>query len=324
MSQQSEFIFALSTTVFLAYVVLVGTHSKHSAMPLQKHCRKLCSQASKIFRKFLVHILQQGPIPKHVAFIMDGNRRFARKSHQVTTSGHVAGFHKLANVLEWCNDLGIKHVSVFAFAINNFNRSEEEVSALMHLAKDKLKELADNSELVRYHGARIRIVGNKALLPSEVRQVMDYAEKTTQDNKGMTLNVCFPYSSTDEMTSAIRALIADAESGKLQESEISEGALESRLQIPGPDLDILVRTSGQIRFSNFMLWQSSKMAYIQFIDVYWPEFSLFHMLSIMISWQCAYLGIEKKKQTVAECARPCMLSASVSDDETCCSEREAA
>ncbi|KAJ1865081.1 cis-prenyltransferase [Coemansia sp. RSA 2703] len=261
---------------------------------------------------------------------MDGNRRFARKSNMATVRGHVSGFLRLASVLEWCNDLGIRHVSVFAFAINNFNRSEEEVTALMELAKDKLRELAEKSELVKKHGVRIRVIGNRQLLAADVLEAVDFAEQQTKDNRGMTLNICFAYSATDEITSAIRKVVEDAENGKLEISDIDEKTLESRLQIPEPDLDILVRTSGQIRFSNYMLWQTSKMAYIQFVDAFWPDFSFFHMFRIVISWQRKARIITYRKQmsqsdNVARVSSGTPVSTSgtqfISDDETCCSDR---
>ncbi|KAI8324301.1 Di-trans-poly-cis-decaprenylcistransferase [Martensiomyces pterosporus] len=255
---------------------------------------------------------------------MDGNRRFARKIHLAASSGHVAGFSKLTDVLRWCNDLGVRHVSVYAFAINNFNRSPEEVSTLMSLARNKLRELADKSDLVQKHGLRIRVVGYRELLSADVRESIEHAEETTKDNKGMTLNVCFPYSATDEISSAIRTVVEDVGSGKLQAAEADEKALEERLQIPGPDLDILIRTSGQIRFSNFMLWQSSKMAYIQFVDAYWPEFSLRHMLYILVSWQLSSKRIESRKRKSAKRqidskAAASAESATASDNDTCCS-----
>ncbi|KAJ1839311.1 cis-prenyltransferase [Coemansia sp. RSA 2708] len=227
---------------------------------------------------------------------MDGNRRYARKRQRVASSGHVSGFYRLAKVLEWCNDLGIGNVSVFAFAINNFNRTPEEVQTLMDLAESKLRELAEKSDLVQRHGVRICVIGNRSLLSQGVQEAAEFAEQKTMHNRGMRLNICFPYSATDEISSAIRKVVEDVDACKLQHAEIDEKALESRLQIPGPDLDILVRTSGQIRFSNYMLWQSVKMAYIRFVDVFWPDFSFFHMVCILISWQLAYNDIQRRKQ----------------------------
>ncbi|KAJ2455284.1 cis-prenyltransferase [Coemansia sp. RSA 2424] len=323
---QSWYAYAGLTALILAYIVVSGVYGQQSSLPLNKQCAAACVYVQGKARLFAVRVLRQGPIPQHVGFIMDGNRRFAKKAHMETPSrGHMAGFTKLTKVLEWCNDLGIKHVSVFAFAINNFNRSAEEVGALMGIARDKLRDLAENSELVNKYDVRIRVVGFRELLPADVRESIEYAERKTQGNLGMTLNVCCPYSATDEISTAIRRLVEDVESGQLAAADISEADLEKRLQIPGPDLDILVRTSGQIRFSNFMLWQSAKMAYIQFVDAYWPEFSFHHMARILVSWQLASRDIARRKRAGAVsdslAAHEQRRSSESSSSDTCCGDK---
>ncbi|KAJ2162487.1 cis-prenyltransferase [Coemansia sp. RSA 552] len=285
--------------VLAAFVYLIAVGSRRSAgreLPLQGLCRKAVALGVKALRKTLVRVARQGRIPQHIAFIMDGNRRYARKRQRQASSGHVSGFYRLSHVLEWCNELGVGNVSVFAFAINNFGRSEEEVAALMSLARDKLRELASKSDLVREHGVRICVTGNRELLSEDVREAADFAERVTSGNPGMRLNICFPYSATDEISTAIRTIVQDVQRGDLSEAQINEAELQKRLLIPGPDLDILVRTSGQIRFSNYMLWQTAKMAYIRFVDVYWPDFSFFHMFCILISWQLAYSDIRQRKE----------------------------
>ncbi|KAJ2661812.1 cis-prenyltransferase [Coemansia sp. RSA 1200] len=281
-----------------SYIGMAGTaRTTEPALPFQQHCRLVCTFCTATTTRLLVRIITQGPVPKHVAFIMDGNRRYARKLQMGRANGgHYAGFEKLSSVLEWCKELGIANVSVFAFAINNFNRSSEEVAALMELAEEKLVELADRSVAENNQYLRIRVAGNRELLPEGVVRSAEYAEQVTKDASTMTLNVCFPYSATDEISYAIRRVVEDVEAGTIDDvGGIDENTLEQRLRIPGPDLDILVRTSGEIRFSNYMLWQSAKMAYIQFVDVYWPEFSFFHMFRVLISWQMALGSINKRK-----------------------------
>ncbi|KAJ1949504.1 cis-prenyltransferase [Linderina macrospora] len=313
----------LVTAATITYIAVAGTFRGSLAgvqsekLPFQKQCETICRTFSSRLRRVAVRVMKQGPIPQHIAFIMDGNRRFARKNQVVTSGGHAAGFHKLTDVLEWCNDLGIRHVSVFAFAINNFRRSPEEVTALMTLARDKLRVLAEKSELVKKHGLRIRVAGNKEMLPEDVQESITFAEESTKSNPGMTLNVCFPYSATDEISSAIRALVEDVDSGKLMVADVNEKSLEDRLHIPGPDLDILVRTSGEIRFSNYMLWQSSKMAYLKFVNAYWPEFSLWHMLSILVSWQLSHDLIKQRKARLQDTLMATTASSVVSDSDTC-------
>ncbi|KAJ2829793.1 cis-prenyltransferase [Coemansia erecta] len=281
-------------TAAVAYTLFVG--SRKTTLPFASHCTALVTHASQLLRRLLVRIIRQGHIPAHVAFIMDGNRRYARSLAREARTGHVSGFFRLAHVLDWCNQLGIAHVSVFAFAINNFSRSPDEVRALMELAQEKLRELAEKSELVRRHRVRICVVGNRALLSQGVREAAEFAEASTKGNAGMRLNICFPYSATDEIAAAVRRVAEDVKAGVLDADRVDERVLDERMLIGSPDPDILVRTSGQVRFSNFMLWQSARVAHIQFIDVFWPNFSFFHMFCILVSWQLAYSDIHKRKQ----------------------------
>ncbi|KAJ2501432.1 cis-prenyltransferase [Coemansia sp. RSA 1972] len=277
--------------------IVSGLRKPISWLPFHTPCNKVLDYVSQTTRLILVRILRQGHIPAHISFIMDGNRRYARTRHRLATSGHLSGFHNLTRVLDWCNALGIAHVSVFAFAINNFSRSQDEVEALMDLAKNKLRELATKSELVKQHNVRICVVGNRELLNEEVQKAAEFAEDETKNNTGMQLNICFPYSATDEISYAVQKVAEDVASEKLQIDEIDERVVADRLRIKSPDPDILVRTSGQVRFSNYMLWQSAKRTHIQFIDVFWPDFSFFNMFTILISWQLAHDHIRCRSQT---------------------------
>ncbi|KAI0444463.1 di-trans,poly-cis-decaprenylcistransferase [Xylaria telfairii] len=155
----------------------------------------------------LIETLKQGPIPKHVAFEMDGNRRFAKNHKIETIEGHHLGFEALARVLEICYKSGVKVVTVYAFSIENFNRPRGEVKGLMALAKVKLEQLAQHGELLDRYGACIRVLGERDLIPEDVLPFVDRAEEMTKHNKDAVLNICFPYTSRAEMTSAIKATI---------------------------------------------------------------------------------------------------------------------
>ncbi|KAJ2121329.1 cis-prenyltransferase [Coemansia sp. RSA 720] len=278
----------------ITYIVVSGLRKPVSFLPLHTPCQQLLNYVSQTTRSILVRILRQGHIPAHISFIMDGNRRYARMRHRAATSGHISGFDNLTRVLDWCNALGITHVSVFAFAINNFNRSPSEVEALMDLATNKLRELATKSKLVKQHNVRICVVGNRSLLSKEVQEAAEFAEEETKNNTGMRLNICFPYSATDEISFAVQRVAQDVQAHELRVDEVDERVVADRLRIKSPDPDILVRTSGQVRFSNYMLWQSAKRTHIQFIDVFWPDFSFFHMFCILISWQLSYGQIRQR------------------------------
>ncbi|KAH7021179.1 dehydrodolichyl diphosphate synthase [Microdochium trichocladiopsis] len=158
-------------------------------------------------REILIGTLRQGPIPQHVAFEMDGNRRYA-KNHQIETiQGHHLGFEALSRVLEICYKSGVKVVTVYAFSIENFNRPKSEVKGLMAMAKVKLEQLVQHGELLDRYGARVKICGERNLIPADVLPFVDKAVEMTKHNKDAVLNICFPYTARAEMTSAIKATI---------------------------------------------------------------------------------------------------------------------
>ncbi|KAI1480377.1 Undecaprenyl diphosphate synthase [Daldinia eschscholtzii] len=158
-------------------------------------------------RELLIGTLKQGPIPQHVAFEMDGNRRFAKNHKIETIEGHHLGFEALARVLEICYKCGVKVVTVYAFSIENFNRPRHEVSGLMAMAKVKLEQLVQHGELLDRYGAGIRVLGERDLIPDDVLPYVDQAIEMTKHNKDAVLNICFPYTSRAEMTSAIKATV---------------------------------------------------------------------------------------------------------------------
>ncbi|KAI1766856.1 Undecaprenyl diphosphate synthase [Hypoxylon sp. FL1150] len=158
-------------------------------------------------RELLIGTLKQGPIPLHVAFEMDGNRRFAKNHKIETIEGHHLGFEALARVLEICYKCGVKVVTVYAFSIENFNRPKHEVNGLMAMAKVKLEQLVQHGELLDRYGAGIRVLGERSLIPDDVLVYVDRAIEMTKHNKDAVLNICFPYTSRAEMTSAIKATV---------------------------------------------------------------------------------------------------------------------
>ncbi|KAK4122837.1 Undecaprenyl diphosphate synthase [Parathielavia appendiculata] len=158
-------------------------------------------------RSALIGALSQGPIPRHVAFEMDGNRRYARSHKIETIEGHSLGFEALARVLEVCYRCGVKVVTVYAFSLENFHRPKYEVDGLMQLAKVKLEQLIQHGELLDRYGASVRVLGRLDLIPPDVLEVVERAVATTQDNTECVLNICFPYTSREEMTTAIRTTV---------------------------------------------------------------------------------------------------------------------
>ncbi|KAF3393616.1 hypothetical protein DPV78_009876 [Talaromyces pinophilus] len=320
-------------------------------------------------RELLLGALRQGPIPQHIAFVMDGNRRFA-KSHGIETiEGHHLGFEALARILEVCYKSGVKVVTIYAFSIENFNRSQFEVNGLMDMANVKLAQLAQHGDILDRYGASIRFLGRKDLLRPDVVAAVDRAVEVTSRNGDKILNICCPYTSRDEMTHAIRQTVVDystpleaarANAGRkpfseshiasniraqtlqnMKDQEDSDSASafsqdedngspsanqankvydspssfssSTTLHLNGqaagspeylssefitsqtltermytgnnPPIDILVRTSGVERLSDFMLWQCHEDTEIAFLDVLWPEFDLWHFLPVLWKWQ---------------------------------------
>lgn len=160
-------------------------------------------------REIAIGALSQGPIPRHVAFVMDGNRRYARSHKIETVAGHHLGFEALARVLEVCYRCGVKVVTVYAFSIENFNRPKYEVDGLMELARVKLEQLAQHGELLERYGASVRVLGARDLIRKDVLDVIDRAVDTTKHNKKAILNICFPYTSREEITQSIRETVKE-------------------------------------------------------------------------------------------------------------------
>lgn len=210
-------------------------------------------------QRFALKVIKSGKIPRHVAFIMDGNRRYAKKLHLTTTTdGHIHGFDKLAEALQWCLDIGIVEVTVYAFSIENFKRSESEVNALLEMARDKFNKFMEEKDELNKRGICIRMIGNWHLLPVDLQKCMADVMLLTRNNNKAFLNVAFAYTSRDEITESIRDLVNGVKHNELQPSDITVDLIR-RCMYSGQssDPDLLVRTSGESRLSDFLLWQVS-------------------------------------------------------------------
>ncbi|KAI8922350.1 putative undecaprenyl diphosphate synthase-domain-containing protein [Powellomyces hirtus] len=249
----------------------------------------LFSRAKNFVQDSLIRLLRSGPVPKHVAFIMDGNRRYAKKVGVKAGVGHVMGSSKLEETLEWCLNLGVRVVTVYAFSIENFKRPQEEVDVLMDLACKKFEEFSENSEIVEKYSIRVRVLGDLSLLPPHVREAAMRAETSTRHNHRAVLNICCPYTARHEMAHSIGLAVQGVREGHIQQSDIDEPLLNNLMGTgEDSDLDVLVRTSGEKRLSDFLLWQVSGSCQVHFLDVLWPEFTFWNMLPILLSYQANY------------------------------------
>ncbi len=208
--------------------------------------------------------LDPNNIPKHIAFIMDGNGRWAKKRHLPRKFGHKAGMDALHRIVEAADDLDVDIITVYAFSTENWKRAEDEVDFLMNLAVEYfIKEL---DELVEKN-VKVKMFGERDRLPEKVQQAAKTMEEKTQNNTGLQLNVCLNYGGRDEVTRAVKNIIKDG----IPVEDITEETISDYLYTSGlPDPDLLVRTGGEQRLSNFMLWQNSYAEFI-FTDTWWPD-----------------------------------------------------
>ncbi|KAF5399936.1 Dehydrodolichyl diphosphate synthase complex subunit DHDDS [Paragonimus heterotremus] len=248
-----------------------------------------------VLQRLCMYLIKYGPIPEHIAIIMDGNRRFAATNHMKTSDGHLQGFSKLSETLRWCKDLGVKELTVFAFSVENFNRSSEEVSFLLQLAADKLSELLEKIEELCADGICIRLIGNLSTLPTRIQRLGSELMLKTRHNTNSILNVCMAYSSQDELTESVEHIRVGVRDRLIYPSDISpellSGCLYTRFSRP---LDLLIRTSGEVRLSDFLLWQSASSGTVhKFVESYWPDFSFWNFLFVILHFQLAALHISR-------------------------------
>jgi tritrans,polycis-undecaprenyl-diphosphate synthase [geranylgeranyl-diphosphate specific] len=247
--------------------------------------RKAFSDATyRAYEKRLLKEILQEPVPGHVAVIMDGNRRFAETLGLLPMKGHEMGREKLEEMLEWCLQLGVKVLTVYAFSTENLTRNHEEVEVLLNLFEENFRRAGDDERVHKY-GIRIRALGQLDLLPKGVQESILYAEERTAGYSDYTFNIAVAYGGREEILSAIRHLAEDAVEGNIEPKAINEEVFSKYLYTKDiPDPDLIVRTSGEERISNFLLWQ---LAYseLYFIDVFWPGFRKVDFLRAIRSYQ---------------------------------------
>eukprot|EP01066_Platyproteum_vivax_P004589 Platyproteum_vivax@DN15947_c0_g1_i1.p1 len=318
---------------------------------------------TKWWEHLVVNLVRVGPVPQHVAFVMDGNRRYAQKKfrnsavvknlNEISLEGHRIGSEKLDQTLELCWLLGVEAVTIFAFSLDNFGRSPEEVAGLFELAEEKFQDMTWHSDFLTRHGVCVKVLGDRSLLPLSLQKSIRNIEDRTRHHTKAILNICLAYSSSWELSTALdllsethpkpfnsppsaasdsagpdtpapetpspRHLVADrllvdasdtTASGSEDLEKSSEDArgdgcglgrhgdwagtalkeeddiLDQFLFTAGcPPLDILIRTSGVTRLSDFLVWQARKNVRIYFLKSYWPDLSMFCLLLCFLQWQ---------------------------------------
>jgi tritrans,polycis-undecaprenyl-diphosphate synthase [geranylgeranyl-diphosphate specific] len=244
----------------------------------------IADTAYKQYEKRLLKEVQQFPPPEHVAIIMDGNRRFARELGLRVSEGHKEGRNKLEEILNWGMEVGVKILTVYAFSSENLSRNKDEIDELMKLFEESFYKVADD-ERVHQNRIRVRALGMIEILPEKVRKAIAHAEERTKDYDAYHLNLAIAYSGREEIIQAIREIANKVKSGEMDADQIDQKTFSGFLYTKEfPDPDLILRTSGEVRVSNFLLWQ---LAYseLYFVDVYWPGFRKIDFLRAIRSYQ---------------------------------------
>jgi len=220
-------------------------------------------------KKLQEDLMQSGNIPVHIAVIMDGNGRWAKQRGLPRIAGHNEGVESVRDTVEACGQLGVKHLTLYAFSTENWKRPKEEVSLLMRLL---MRALRDETDKLHQNNVSVHAIGEISALPQEVQdELFDAIEKTKQ-NTGLNLHLALSYSGRWDITNAVKKIVADAKEDKLSPEQVDDRLVSGYLSMSNvPDPDLMVRTSGEFRISNFLLWQLA-YAEIYISNCYWPEF----------------------------------------------------
>ncbi len=208
-------------------------------------------------------------LPKHIAIIMDGNRRWAKARGLTTKDGHKAGSKNLDNIATFCNEIGIKYLTVYAFSTENWKRTQEEVSALMFILKANLDSMLRKLDL---KNIKIRVIGEKENIPPDIQKKIDKLVEKTKNNTGLILNIAFNYGGRAELVHSTKVIAEKVKSGEIDIKDINEKLISESIYTAGqPDPDLMIRTSHELRTSNFLPWQLTYSEFY-FPDKHWPEF----------------------------------------------------
>lgn len=241
------------------------------------------------------HELDKTRIPAHIAIIMDGNGRWAAKRGLERSYGHQAGVETVRRITAACTKLGVKFLTLYTFSTENWNRPSDEISALMGLVLSSLED-----EIFMKNDVRFRVIGDIARLPEDVQKKLHETEEHTKDNATMTMVVALSYSSRWEITKAVQDIVTDVKAEKISEQAICEEMVSKYLQTAFmPDPDLLIRTGGEVRVSNYLLWQ---IAYseLYFCDTFWPDFAEEDLYRAIANYQSRQRRFGKTEQQIED------------------------
>jgi len=233
-------------------------------------------------KKHQEQLLACGPVPKHIAIIMDGNGRWAKRRGLPRIAGHNEGVNSVRDIIEACAQLGVQYLTLYTFSTENWKRPQDEVSMLMRLL---VRALRDERDRLHQNEVRLKVIGEFHALPRDVAKELRDAMEVMKENAGLTLVLALSYSGRWDITNAIKKMYTDIQTGILKKEKITEEMIGTYLATKNiPDPDLLIRTSGEMRLSNFLLWQSA-YSEIVIVDEFWPAFRRKHLYETIADFQ---------------------------------------
>jgi len=242
--------------------------------------------ALKLYEKELESKISKCPLPKHVGIIMDGNRRLAKKLGENPELGHNLGASKVHEVIDWCVSLGIHTITLYAFSLENFNRPEHEVKVLMDLFEREFIEIANHPNTHR-DKIRVSVIGRREMLPKHVQKAISYAEDETKDYSNHFVNFAIAYGGQQEIIDSVKKIAQQVKINEIGIEDITVELISKNLytsNLPSPNPDLIIRTSGEERISNFLTWQSC-YSELYFCETYWPTFRKIDFLRSIREYQ---------------------------------------
>jgi len=240
----------------------------------------------KLYSKKLEKEILNGSMPNHIALILDGNRRWAKRNLSFTKTGHFRGADAVENLLDWCEEFDIKIITLYALSAENLNRKDEELKDLFELIKNRLEKLYNDPRIHR-NKMRVKAIGKIELLPDSIRDVLKRLDDVTKNYDEHFLNIALAYGGQDELIDAVKKIGVKISEGSLKVDDINKKEIESNLytsHLPQSSPDMILRTSGERRLSGFLLWQSAYSELI-FMDIFWPGFRKIDLMRAIRTFQ---------------------------------------
>ncbi|SMH71642.1 Tritrans,polycis-undecaprenyl-diphosphate synthase (geranylgeranyl-diphosphate specific) [Candidatus Nitrosotalea okcheonensis] len=240
----------------------------------------------RLYSRRLENDIQSGEMPKHVAIILDGNRRWAKRNLIMKIDGHFRGADAVEKLLDWCEELNIKIITLYVLSAENLNRKDDELDYLYDLINKRLYKLY-NDPRIHKNRMKVKAIGSMELLPDFLRDILNKLEETTKDYDDHYLNIAIAYGGQNELVDAIKKIGSRIKDGSLDINQIDKEVIESSLytsHLPQSSPDMILRTSGEKRLSGFLLWQSAYSELV-FMDVYWPEFRKIDLMRAIRTFQ---------------------------------------